>query len=104
MRYVNTIQRPPHVLFLVDVLHGLEFRGGVPSGLAGVESVLLKVIRLIPPERYQFSLATFSLGQALPGSVQFPCPFHLFPLKRTYDWHALKMASRLRRLIPSVNV
>ncbi len=104
VRTMNTIQRPPHVLFLVDVLHGLEFREGVPNGLAGVESVLLKVIRLIPPERYQFSVATFSLGQALPGSVQFPCPFHVFPLKRTYDWNAFKMASRLRRLIRSENV
>jgi len=104
MRTVNTIQRPPHVLFLVDVLHGLEFRGGVPSGLAGVEGVLLKVIRLIPPERYRFSVATFSLGQAQPGFVQFPCPFHVFPLKRTYDWNAFKMASRLRGLIRSENV
>jgi L-malate glycosyltransferase len=101
---MNTIQSSPHVLFLVDMLHGLDSCGGVPSGLAGVEGVLLKVIRRIPPERYRFSVATFSLGQTQLSDIQFPCPLHLFPLKRTYDWNAFKMANGLRRLIRSEKV
>src|SRR5215831_18797971 len=95
---------PRHVLILVDTLRGLDFSGGVAKGLAGVESVLLKVIRLMPRERYRFSLVTFSAGQNLDGAHQFPCPLHVFPLKKTYDWNAFKMALKLRRLIRFQNV
>jgi L-malate glycosyltransferase len=95
---------PRHVLFLVDVLHGLEFREGSTSGLAGIESVLLNVMRLIPRERYRFSLATFSLGRAVPDAKQLPCPLHVFPLQKTYDWNAIRMAGKMRDLIRSENV
>ena len=92
------------MLFIVDVLHGLEFHDGAISGLAGIEGVLLRLMRMIPPDRYRFSLATFSLGRALPDAVQLPCHLHVFPLTRSYDWNAVKMAVRLRRLIRSENV
>ena len=95
---------PVHVLFLVDVLRGLDFKGGATSGLAGIEGVLLKVMRLVPRERYKFSLATFSLGQEVPDAKNLPCPLHVFPLKSTYDWNAVKMAGRMRQLIKSQNV
>jgi glycosyltransferase involved in cell wall biosynthesis len=95
---------PVHVLFLVDVLHGLEFGDGATNGLAGIEGVLLKIMRLIPGDRYRFSLATFSLGRTIPDTKHLPCPLHLFPLKRSYDWNALRMAGKLRRLIRSENV
>jgi glycosyltransferase involved in cell wall biosynthesis len=95
---------PVHVLFLVDVLHGLEFGEGATNGLAGIEGVLLKIMRLIPRDRYRFSLATFSLGRAAPDAGQLPCPLHVFPLKKSYDWNALRMAGKLRRLIRSENV
>lgn len=95
---------PVHVLFLVDVLHGLAFGDGATNGLAGIEGVLLKIMRLIPPDRYRFSLATFSLGRAVPDAEQLRCPLHVFPLKKSYDWNALRMAGKLRRLIRSENV
>ena len=95
---------PVHVLFLVDVLHGLEFGDGATNGLAGIEGVLLKIMRLIPPDRYRFSLATFSLGRAVPDAGQLRCPLHVFPLKKSYDWNAIRMAGKLRRLIRSENV
>jgi len=69
-----------------------------------VEAVLLKVIRLMPQERYRFSIVTFSAGQNLVGADQFPCPLHVLPLKKTYDWNAFKMALKLRRLIRYQNV
>jgi L-malate glycosyltransferase len=97
-------ERPTHVLFLVDVLSGLDFSGGVVKGLAGVEAVLLNVIRLMPQERYRFSMVTFSAGKNLVGADQFPCPLHVFPLKKTYDWNAFKMALKLRSLIRFQNV
>jgi glycosyltransferase involved in cell wall biosynthesis len=104
MNLANKNTEPIHVLFLVDVLHGLEFRDGSASGLAGIEGVLLKIMRLIPRDRYRFSLATFSLGRAVPDATQLPCPLHVFPLKKSYDWNALRMAGKLRKLIRSENV
>ena len=95
---------PIHVLFLVDVLRGLEFRNGAPRGLAGIEGVLLRLMGMIPPERYRFSLATFSVGRAVPDAQHLPCPLHVFPLQNSYNWNALRMAARLRRLIRSENV
>jgi L-malate glycosyltransferase len=95
---------PVHVLVVVDVLHGLDFREGAVTGVAGIENVLLKIMRLIPPERYRFSLATFSLGRMVPDVKQLPCPLHVFPLRKSYDWNALRMASKMRHLIRSENV
>lgn len=66
--------------------------------------MLLKLIRLAPPERFRFSLATFSLNQSVPPADQLPCPLYVFPLKKTYDWNAIKMAKRIRRLIREGNV
>jgi len=103
MSSVKKSTEPIHVLFLVDVLHGLEF-GEAANGLAGIEGVLLRIMRLIPRERYRFSLATFSLGRDVPNAGQLPCPLHVFPLKKSYDWNAIRMAGRLRRLIRSENV
>lgn len=99
MADLNPVAHPVHVLLLVDVLHGLRWNGPTPKGLAGVENVLLQVIRRIPPERYRFSVATFSLGQSMPKPSLFPCPLHVLPLSKTYDWNALRMARRLRRMI-----
>jgi glycosyltransferase involved in cell wall biosynthesis len=104
MNQLKKNTEPVHVLFLVDVLRGLDFKGGATSGLAGIEGVLLKIMRLVPRDRYKFSLATFSLGQDVPDAKQLPCPLHVFPLKSTYDWNAVKMAGKLRNLIKSEKV
>ncbi len=84
-----------HVLYLIDVLY---------SRHGGAEGVLWNMTRLLPKDRYRCSIATFS---ANPGAVivnAFDCPVHLLPLRRTYDWQALKTAARLRRLIRSEGV
>jgi L-malate glycosyltransferase len=104
MKLANAAERPTHVLFLIDMLRGLDFRGGVAKGLSGIEAVLLRVIRLMPREQYRFSVVTLSAGQNLAGIEQFPCPLHVLPLKRTYDLNAFKMAVKLRRLIRSQEV
>jgi glycosyltransferase involved in cell wall biosynthesis len=101
---MKKLEWPIHVLFVADVLHGLDFSGGVPKGLAGVEGVLLKVMRLIPRERYRFSVATFAMEQTLSAANQFPCPLYVFPIKKTYDWNAFKTAVKLRRLIRTQKV
>ena len=33
-----------------------------------------------------------------------PCPVHFLPLRRSYDWTAIRMAVKLRRLIRSEQV
>ena len=86
---------PRHVLFLFDQIPSLD---------AGAERSLLKITRLLPPDRYRASVATF-WAPPDPGFLsQFPCPVHVFPLARTYGWDALKVAFKLRRLIRSGRV
>lgn len=104
MSPVNTAETPIHVLLLADELRGLEFSEGATKGLSGLETALAKVLRLMPRERYRFSIASLSSKQILPPVDQCPYPFHVFALKKTYDWNALKMAVRLRRLIRSERV
>jgi L-malate glycosyltransferase len=104
MRLSNAVDTRTHVLFVVDGLRGLDFTGNTVKGLAGVESVLLRVIRYMPREQYRFSVVTFTPSQNLADAHKFPCPLHVLPLKKTYDWNAAKMALRLRRLIRSQKV
>jgi glycosyltransferase involved in cell wall biosynthesis len=80
-----------HVLFITDTFHG---------GLGGAEGALIRIVKYIPHERYRCSVITFASDQPSRdegGSV--PCPLHVFPMNRTYDWNALRMAWRLRRFI-----
>ncbi len=97
-------ERPVHVLFMVDVLEGLEFSDRAPKGLSGIETALAKVIRFMPREKYRFTVVTFSSRQTLPAADRFLCHYHLFPLKKTYDWHAFRTAIKIRRLIRSEGV
>ncbi|MFI5088929.1 MAG: glycosyltransferase [Terriglobales bacterium] len=83
---------PAHVLFIIDEL----------CRLGGAERILLRLIRLLPPEKYRASLVTFRLDPAVFND--FPCPFHFLPLRRTYDFNAVKMGLKLRKLIRSENV
>ncbi len=82
------------VLFLIDEL----------CSLGGAEGALLRTVRLLPPDRYQCLVATFRVNPKLEILGEFPCPLHVFPLRKTYDWNALRTALRLRRLIRSENV
>ncbi len=88
----RTVPEPAHVLFIIDEL----------CRLGGAERILLRLIRLLPPEKYRASLVTFRLDPAV--FHDFPCPFHFLPLRRTYDFNAVKMGLKLRKLIRSENV
>src|SRR5437764_128577 len=85
---------PRHVLYIMDRL---------PRTLGGGESVLLKMIGLLPKEKFRCSVLTFDLE---PGSAfaDLECPVHVLPMKKTYDWNAFRMAMRLAKLIRSEGV
>jgi glycosyltransferase involved in cell wall biosynthesis len=87
--------RPPHVLFLID---------GLYSTYGGAEGVLWKTTRLLPPDRYRCSVATFATRTGEVVSSAFQCPVHLLPIRRMYGWNALRMAFRLSRLIQSEHI
>jgi glycosyltransferase involved in cell wall biosynthesis len=88
----RTVSEPAHVLFIIDEL----------CRLGGAEGALLRMIRLLPPEKYRASLVTFRLDPKV--FPDFPCPFYLLPLRRTYDANAVKVGLKLRNLIRSQNV
>jgi len=88
----RTVPEPAHVLFIIDEL----------CRLGGAERILLRLIRLLPPEKYRASLVTFRLDPEV--FHDFPCPFHFLPLRRTYDFNALEMGLKLRKLIRSENI
>lgn len=86
---------PAHVLFLIDALY---------STYAGAEGVLCRITRLLPPERYRCSVATFATFTRNVVAREFDCPIYLLPIRRMYDWTALRMALRLRRLLRTERV
>jgi len=90
--YPRTVPEPAHLLFIIDEL----------CRLGGAEGALLRTIRLLPPEKYRTTLITFRLDPAV--FPTFPCPFHLLPLRRTYDANAVKVGLKLREIIRSQNV
>ena len=93
---VGSRREPEHVLFLIDRF---------PERMGGAEGALLRTIRLLPADRYRCSVATFAVDPRF-GDIRhlFSCPFHVFPLKRTYDWNALQVAIKMARLIRSERV
>ncbi|MBI3670231.1 MAG: glycosyltransferase [Acidobacteria bacterium] len=84
----------PHILYVIDEL----------CEMGGAERVLLNTIRLLPRDRFRCSLVTFRTEPRLGIFEDFPCPWHLFPLRRTYDWNALRVAAQIRRLIRAERV
>jgi L-malate glycosyltransferase len=87
------LKNPRHILYLIDAYHGKA---------AGGEGALLKLTRLLPPNRYQCSVGVFASTLTEPElASQFDCPVHLLPLRRTYDWEAARIAVRLRNIIRS---
>ena len=88
---IATSRDPRHVLFLIDRF---------PERMGGAEGTLWRATRLLPKNRYRCSVATFAIDPRF-GDVRslFECPFHVFPLKRTYDWNAFRVALRIANLI-----
>ncbi len=80
----------PHVLYLIDRFVG---------PYSGAESALVKLIRLLPRQKFRCSLVIFGVNPALDLSKIFSCPVYCFNLRRTYDWNALKTAWKLSSLI-----
>lgn len=76
-----------HVLFVIDQL----------CQLGGAERVLLNTIRLLPTNRFRCSLITFKLDPSIVAAL--PCPHFAFPLKKTYDWNAARVALKLRKFL-----
>jgi len=87
--------RPIHILYFLDRL------GPV---LGGGERVLLSVVRALPQDRFRASLATFSCELDRAVMDGFPCPVHVFPMKRTYGVQSLKMAMAFRKLLRNEQV
>ena len=88
-RRANRRTRPPHILFVIDEL----------CELGGAERALLKMIRLLPSQDFRCSLLTFRMRDEVEELKNIACPVYLLPLKKTYDWNALKAANQIRLLI-----
>lgn len=84
----------PHVLFVIDAL----------LAMGGTERVLLKMIRLLPKDRFRCSLVAFKGDETAIRAAEIDCPFHLLPLQKTFDLNALRVARRLRGLIREEHV
>jgi glycosyltransferase involved in cell wall biosynthesis len=84
-----------HVLFLFDQLRCLD---------GGAEGALLKIVQLLPADRYRASVATFWTPRDNGFLCRFPCPVHVFPLDKTYGLAAARVALKLRHLIRSERV
>ena len=65
-------ETPRHILFLFDQLRALD---------GGAESSLLRIVRLLPPDRYMASIATFWKPRDGAFLKQFPCPVYTFPYR-----------------------
>lgn len=81
-----------HILFVIDQL----------CEMSGAERVLLNTIRLLPGDRFRSSLITFKLDPSIP--FELPCPLWVWPLKKTYDWNAVRVALQLRSFLRRENV
>ena len=77
------------VLFLIDKL----------LAMGGAEGALLKMVTHLPRYGYSCAIGTFEVAPTPDFVNSFPCPVHVFPLERVYDWQALQVAGKLRRLV-----
>src|SRR3954466_10941684 len=78
----------PHVLFLID---SLWFGGG--------ELALAQILRNLPADRYRASVITFRKDPILDFLKDTSVPVLSLPIRRTYDWNALRVAMKVRRFI-----
>jgi glycosyltransferase involved in cell wall biosynthesis len=83
-----------HVLFIIDQL----------CGIGGAERTLLNMVRFLPKNLYRCTVVTFQADPSWSEFENFPCSWWVFPLRRTFDWNALQVALRLRRLIRTQQV
>ena len=80
----------PHVLLVLDQL---------PKALGGGERIVLKIAELLPLYGFRVSILTFSIHPESSAIASAPCPVYLLPLKRTYDFAALRACFQLGRFL-----
>lgn len=80
----------PHVVFVVDQLG---------KSLGGGERVALKTAALLPQFGYRASVVTFFAHPDSPALRSSQRPIYLLPLKRTYDFQALRGAASLGKFL-----
>jgi glycosyltransferase involved in cell wall biosynthesis len=83
-----------HVAYFIDQL----------CETGGAERMLLNTIRLLPKDRFRCSVITFKLDTSLPLFQSLPCPYYVFPLRKTYDWNAFRSSSVIRDFLRRENV
>ncbi len=87
--HTSVLPERPHILYLVDQL----------TELGGGERVLLTMVRSLPRDRFVCSLATFRSQVRKDELRDVLASLRVYPLRRTYDWNALKTALQLRAWI-----
>src|SRR5665213_1557297 len=80
----------PHVLLVVD-----QF----PKTLGGGERIVLRLAALLPSYGFRVSILTFFVHPDCTELTQPPCPIYVLPLRRTWDWTALRGALDFRRFL-----
>jgi glycosyltransferase involved in cell wall biosynthesis len=70
---------PRNVLYLIDTLYAM----------GGAEGALLRMIRMLPKQRYRCSMGTFRLTSHFPVD-QCTCPIREFPIRRGLSLDTLK--------------
>lgn len=78
-----------HVLFMIDQL----------CEPGGAERVMLQTIGLLPKDRFRCSLISFKIDPKLELFSHLPCPCQIFPMRRTYDLGAVRIARSIRGFI-----
>jgi len=85
----------PRVLLVLD-----QF----PKTLGGGERIVLKTAALLPQYGYRASILTFSVHPESAALNSPPCPIHLLPLQRTYDFKAFQAALDFRQFLRQQNI
>jgi glycosyltransferase involved in cell wall biosynthesis len=80
----------PHVLLVLD-----QF----PKTLGGGERIVLKLAALLPRYGFRVSILTFLVHPESNALKSAPCPIYVLPLRRTYDFTALRGAIEFRRFL-----
>lgn len=82
------------MLFIIDQL----------CELGGAEKVLLRMVDRLPRERYSPRVITFKIDESLGIRESITCPLDVFPLGRTYDRNALRVAKNIREIVRTYQV
>lgn len=84
----------PAVLVIIDQL----------CAKGGAEQVMVRMVNGLPSLGYVPHVLTFAIDESLGFRDLLRCPLHVLPLSRTYDWNALTVARRIRRLVCTHNI